>query len=176
MDTPETNDEIIHVPVPKHLLPAVYRLLADGMTSASTHAISMIPVPLAESYVARRNMIDLIVDSAGQIGAARQPVSLTDLYTAYRQAYPDIGKGITRGSFDATVNFYCINMRSRFPNKNVPRKHASWLSQPVFKRVARARYMLLSPDEVARFRYAIAHDNPLIYQDEFDVADLAPVE
>jgi len=174
MSERETDgDDIVHVPVPKRLLPAVYRVLADAMApTASGDTVTRNGVP-AEAQVVNRNMIDLIVEAARQIGADRWPMSLTDLYNAYRQAYPGIGKGATRGSFDATVNYHCINMRSRFPDTNDRRKPAYWLSRPVFKRVARAQYMLLSNEELAHFRAAVENDNPLVYEDQFDLADLA---
>lgn len=52
-------------------------------------------------------------------------------------------------------------------------QHAYWLSRPRFKRTAHARYMLLTADEIARFGRAVDEGNPLIYTDEYDVAELA---
>jgi hypothetical protein len=165
------GDEIIQVPVPKRLLPAVYRVLADAMAplAASTEPRSQTP-PV--SHVVNRNLIDLIAESARHIGADRRPVSLTDLYNAYRQTYPGVVKGATRGSFDATVNYHCINMRSRFPDVSDKRKSANWLSRPIFKRVSRAQYMLLSDDEIMRFHHAVAKDASIVYTDEYDVDKL----
>ncbi len=51
-----------------------------------------------------------------------------------------------------------------------------WLSRPAFKRVARGRYMLLSDDEISRFQRSVAEDHPLVYADDYDIADLAPKE
>jgi hypothetical protein len=166
------SDEIVLVPVPRRLLPAVYRVLADAM--ASTAAATTVPgiSVRVEDQVINRNLIDLIVDSARHIGADRRPVSLTDLYNAYRQAFPGVVKGASRGSFDATVNYHCINMRSRFPDANDKRKSATWLSRPVFKRVARAQYMLLTDEEISRFQRAVDRGDPLVYADEYDVAEL----
>jgi hypothetical protein len=103
-------------------------------------------------------------------------VSLVELHDAYMRAYPGVGKGTTRGSFDATANYHCINMRSRFPDANDRHEAAYWLSQPAFKRVARARYMLLSAEEIAQFRRCVEQDRPLVYADEYDVADLVECE
>jgi hypothetical protein len=168
----ETNgDEIVHVPVPKRFLPAVYRVLADAMAplAAGTEPRSQTP---PDSHVVNRNLIDLIAESARHIGADRRPVSLIDLYNAYRQTYPGVVKGATRGSFDATVNYHCINMRSRFPDASDKRKPANWLSRPIFKRVARAQYMLLSDDEIIRFHRGVAQDDSIVYDDEYDIGDL----
>ena len=165
------NDEIVYVPVPRRLLPALYQTLAaalaeppDDDETASSNAVS------GET---KRNLIDLIVKVAYEIEANLHPVSLSELYAAYQHAYPGIGKGSSRGSFDATVNYHCINMRSRFPYINDKRKTAYWLTRPAFKRIGRGRYILLSQEEIAWFRRAIEEDNPLIYTDEYDVADLA---
>src|SRR5205085_1623037 len=100
-----------------------------------------------EPSAGKRNLIDLIVTVAYGIGADRHPVSLGELHAAYLRAYPGVGKGASRASFDATVNYHCINMRSRFPDARNPHKPAYWLARPIFKRVARARYMLLSEEE-----------------------------
>ncbi len=170
------NDDLVQVAVPRRLLPAVYRVLADAMAPTppdGTVTGDHIPTDAQE---VNRNLIDLIVEVARRIGADRRPVSLTELYNAYRQAYPGVGKGSARGSFDATVNYHCINMRSRFPDVNDRRKLAYWLSRPAFKRVARGRYMLLSDDEISRFQWSVAEDHPLVYADDYDIADLAPKE
>ncbi len=168
------SDNLVQVAVPRHLLPAVYRVLADAMAPTPLgHTMTNSPMRV-ETPAVNRNLIDLIMDVATQIGADRRPVSLTELYNAYRQAYPGIGKGNARGSFDATVNYHCINMRSRFPDASDRRKPAYWLARPTFKRVARGRYMLLSDDEIRRFQRSVAEDSPMVYADDYDVADLAP--
>jgi hypothetical protein len=64
-------------------------------------------------------------------------------------------------------------MRSRFPDPADKQKPASWLSKPVFKRVERARYMLLSDEEIAWFHRCVEKNHPLVYEDEYDVANLA---
>lgn len=168
------GDELVQVAVPRRLLPAVYRMLADAMAPTSSDpAMSGSHTP-AQALAADRNLIDLIREAALRIGADQQPVSLTEIYNAYRQAFPGIGKGNARGSFDATVNYHCINMRSRFTDANDRRKPAYWLSRPAFKRVARGRYMLLSDQEKSWFQHAVAEESRLIYADEYDVAELAP--
>ncbi len=169
MDKDMTNyDDIVYVPIPRHLLPILYRALPAVMAEgAEREKLSASPPSNA-----KRTLIDLITKVAYEIGADQHPVSLADLHTAYLRAYPGIGKGVTRGSFDATINYHCINMRSRFPNSRDKQKPAYWLSHPVFKRVAHARYMLLSPDEVALFHQRVEAGHPLIYADEYDVTDL----
>ena len=119
------------------------------------------------------SIIDLSIEAALKIGADKHPISLADLHNAYLRANPDVTKGITRSSFDATINYHTINMRSRFFYPDDKRKLAQWLSRPVFKRVARAQYMLLSPDEIALFRQRVEEEDQRIYQDEYAVEDLA---
>ncbi len=175
MGEPETSsDEIVQVAVPKHLLAQVYRVLADNMappTGSDGHLESEFPVTVQKT---KQNMIDLIVEVAWAMGVNQHPVSLRDLHTTYLGAYPGISKGNFYDSFAATVNFYTINMRSRFPDHKDRRKPASWLSQPTFKRVARGQYMLLSEDEIDRFLQCVAQNDPMVYEDEYDVADLIP--
>jgi hypothetical protein len=163
------GDDLVSVPVPKRFLPAVYRALAEAMAAEAAGG-----TPL-EPRAGKRNLIDLIVTVAYGIGADRHPVALGELHAAYLRAYPGVGKGASRASFDATVNYHCINMRSRFPDAHNPRKPAYWLARPIFKRVARARYMLLSEEEIALFRRCVEEGNPLVYAEEYDVADLARV-
>ncbi len=170
------GDDLVQVAVPRRLLPAIYRVLADAMAPTPLEGATTKSFVPAGAEVLNRNLIDLIMEAARQIGTDQRPVSLTELYNAYRQAYPGVGKGSARGSFDATVNYHCINMRSRFPDVNDRRKPAYWLSRPAFKRVARGRYMLLSDDEISRFQRSVAEDHPLVYADDYDIADLAPKE
>ena len=168
MDT-NNDDEIVYIPIPRRYLPALYRALPSIMEEASGQAeTSLIPTPDAS----KRNLIDLIIDVAQKVGADQKPVFLKYLNVAYLRAYPGIGKGVTRNSFDATLNYHCINMRSRFPDPNDKHKPAPWLSRPAFKRTGRAFYMLLSPDEIACFHRCVKANHPLIYDDEYDVDDL----
>lgn len=169
MDKDTTNnDDIVYVPIPRHLLPILYRVLPAVMAEGTERETLAASTP----SIAKRTLIDLITKVAYEIGADQHPVSLVDLHAAYLRAYPGIGKGATRGSFDATINYHCINMRSRFPDSRDKQKPAYWLSRPVFKRVAHARYMLLSPNEIALFHQHVETGHPLIYADEYDVADL----
>jgi hypothetical protein len=163
---PRDDENIIYMPVPRRLLPAFYRALATALTEATNDDLRSWPGAVASG---KRRLIDLIIQVAYGMGADRHPVSLTELHEAYIQAFPGIGKGTTRGSFDATVNYHCINMRSRFPDTNDKHKQAYWLMRPVFKRVARARYMLLSAEEIAWFKERAAADDPVIFADEYDV-------
>ena len=169
-----SSDEIVQVPVPRHLLAEVYRVLADGMAPATGSSRQGEPeFPIAGQRT-KRNMIDLIVEVARRMGADQHPVSLADLRNAYLRAYPGIGKGKTCESFGTKVNWYTINMRSRFPDHKDRQKPAAWLWQPSFKRVARGRYMLLSDEEIARFRRCVAQNDPMVYEDEYDVDKLIP--
>ena len=63
-------------------------------------------------------------------------------------------------------------MRSRFPDPHHRRRAASWLSRPLFKQVARGRYMLLSPDEISLFHQRVKENDPRVYEDEYDIEDL----
>ena len=38
----------------------------------------------------------------------------------------------------------------------------------------RAEYMLLSDEEIARFRRCVAQNDPMVYEDEYDVDKLIP--
>jgi hypothetical protein len=118
------------------------------------------------------NVIDLAFDAAHMIGADQRPVSLSELHEAYLQMNPSIGKGVTRESFGATINFHTINMRSRFPDANNKKRPAPWLSRPVFQRVTHGKYKLLSEAEIERFRYRVEQDDTRIFQDEYDLTDL----
>ncbi|GCE09305.1 toll/interleukin-1 receptor domain-containing protein [Dictyobacter aurantiacus] len=118
-----------------------------------------------------RNMIDLIVEAAFKISADKQSVSLANLYDEYMNSNPGISKGSTHASFDATVNYHCINMRSRFSDvRKRYQKNAYWITKPLFKRVSRGRYMLLSQEEVTAFQKCVQNNVPLIYEDEYDVS------
>jgi hypothetical protein len=138
--------------------------------SRSEKAPDNAPVPTTE----KRNLsiIDLSIEAALEIEADHHPISLTQLHNTYLRANPGIRKGTTRNSFDAVINYHTINMRSRFHYPNDKRKSDTWLSRPVFKRVAPARYMLLLPEEVALFRHRIEEGDPRVYQDEYNVDDL----
>jgi len=117
-------------------------------------------------------VIDLSIKAALEIGADKHPISLADLHNTYLRTNPGITKSLTRASFDAAINYHTINMRSRFFYPDDRRKNAPWLSRPLFKRVARGSYMLLSPDEIALFRQRVQENDSRIYQDEYDVDDL----
>ena len=167
---PNSNHEFVYVPLPPRLLPAFYQWVLTMMEE---------PVEgkreVASSLDTQRrnlNIIDLSIAAAHEIAAEQHPVALTDLHAAYLRANPGIGKGTTQDGFGATINYHTINMRSRFPDRNNKQKSASWLSRPVFKRVAYGQYMLLSPDELRLFQQRLEEGDPRIYQDEYDIDDL----
>ncbi|GLV54369.1 hypothetical protein KDH_12170 [Dictyobacter sp. S3.2.2.5] len=116
------------------------------------------------------NKIDLIVEAAFKIGADKQAVSLANLYDEYMNSNPGISKGSNHGSFDATVNYHCINMRSRFYDvRKRYQQNAYWITKPLFKRVSRGRYMLLSQEEITAFQKCIQINVPLIYEDDYNI-------
>jgi hypothetical protein len=165
------NDDIVYVPIPQRLLPTFYRMFPTVMEEAARQAAVAEPVSATEQR--NLNVIDLGIKAAYEIGADRHPISLAELHDAYLRANPGIGKGLTRNSFDATINFHCINMRARFPDPANKQKHpAPWLTHPAFKRVARGRYMLLSPDEFVLFRQHVEENDPRVYADEYSIEDL----
>jgi hypothetical protein len=174
------NDDIVYVPIPRPLLPAFYRIfptILDEATKQETVSESVptsIPIPASIPDIERRNLsvIDLSIKAAREIGADRHPISLADLHEAYLYANPGIGKGRTRNSFDATINFHTINMRARFPDPSNKKKAAPWLAKPAFKRLARGRYMLLSPDEIALFHQRVGENDSRIYEEEYNIEDL----
>lgn len=170
----DRGEVIVQVPVPTRLLSAVYRVLAEGMAPAPPSAVAGPADRFPAAAATGQSMIDLIIAVACQLQADRHPVRLGRLHAAYLQAYPDVGKGQTSGSFDATLYYHTINMPARFLDPADPRQSASWLTRPTFKRMSRGHYMLLSDAEIAWFRQAVADGHPLVYQDEYDVADLAP--
>ncbi len=165
-----TGDAIVYVPVPQYLLPIVYRVLAQALTDPATVILG------ADDAGAQRAMIDLIVAAAREpaLAADTQPVALTALYDAYRRAYPSIGMGVTRASFERCVVAHCINVPARFPDATAPRQAAVWLAQPLFKRVATGDYMLLSDEERGRFRRCVDADSAVVYAEAYDIADLVP--
>jgi hypothetical protein len=169
MDT-NNNDDIVYVPIPQHLLPTFYRMFPTVMDEAAKQATVAGPIPETE----RRNLnvIDLGIKAAYEIGADHHSISLAELHTAYLRANPGIGKGRTRNSFDATINFHCINMRARFPDPANKQKSASWLTHPAFKRIERGRYMLLSPEEIALFRQRVEESDPRVYEGDYKIEDL----
>lgn len=118
------------------------------------------------------DVIDLCVEVAKAIGAYNHSVSLADLRRAFLRAYPDIEKGKPQNSLEAAVSYHTINMRSRFHNPQNKRMPDSWQSRPVFKRVARGRYMLLSDEEVSQFLQFLKEDDERIYQSEYDADEL----
>ena len=69
-------------------------------------------------------MIDLILETAQRLGLAVAPRGLTDLHRAYLRDHPDTTVGRSQNSFDATLNYHVINMRSRFPKPREPRARA----------------------------------------------------
>jgi hypothetical protein len=165
------NDEFVYVPIPHRLLPEYCRWLPSVMVETTER--EMVAASIPDTQRRNLNVIDLSIDAAREIGADQHPVSLADLHAAYLRANPGIGKGTTQDSFGATINYHTINMRSRFPDRGHKQKLASWLSRPVFKRVAYGRYMLLSPNELALFQQRVEVGDPRIYEDEFDINDLA---
>lgn len=167
---PNNNNEYVYVPLSPHLLPAFYRWVLT-MTEETVEEKREFASPI-DTRRRNLNIIDLSIAAAQEIGADQHPVTLADLHTAYLRANPGIGKGTTQDGFGATINYYTINMRSRFPERNNKQKSASWLLRPVFKRVAYGQYMLLSPDEIRLFQQRFEEGDTRIYQDEYDIADL----
>jgi hypothetical protein len=170
------DDDIVYVPIPRPLLPAFYRIFPTIMEEAAKQETVAESAPVSTSIPAieRQNLsiIDLTIKVAHEIGADQHPISLAELHEAYLHANPGIGKGRTRNSFDATINFHTINMRARFPNPTERKRSAPWLAKPAFKRLTRGRYMLLSPDEIALFHQRVGENDPHIYEDEYNVDDL----
>jgi len=168
---PSSNNEFIYVPLPPRLLPAFHQWLATMMEQ--TDVEKRVPASTPDILKRNRKIIDLSIDAAHEIGADQSPVSLADLHAAYLHANPGISKGKTLDSFGATINFHTINMPSRFPEPSNPCKPASWLSRPVFKRVAYGQYMLLSPHEIRLFHQRIEEGDQRIYRKEYyDLDDL----
>src|SRR5450631_3250327 len=146
MNTNNNDDDIVYVPIPRPLLSAFYRIFPTILEEATKQNIVAEPAPIPENERHNLNVIDLSIKAAYEIGADRHSISLADLHEAYMRANPGIGKGRTRNSFDATINFHTINMRARFPDPTDRKRSAPWLAKPAFKRVSRGRYMLLSPN------------------------------
>jgi hypothetical protein len=167
---PNNDSEFVYVTLPPRLLPAFYRWVLT-MTEETVEGKREFASP-SDAQRRNLNIIDLSVAAAQEIGADQHPVMLADLHAAYLRANPGIGKGTTQDGFGATINYHTINMRSRFPERNNKQKSASWLSRPVFKRVAHGQYMLLSPDELRLFQQRFEEGDTRIYQDEYDIAEL----
>ena len=168
---PSSNNEFVYVPLPPRLLPAFYQWISTVMEE--TVEGKRVPASTPATQKRHLNIIDLSIDAAHEIEADQHPVSLADLHAAYLQANPGIAKGTTLDSFGATINYHTINMPSRFPDRNNPHKSASWLSRPVFKRVAYGQYMLLSPNEIRLFHQRVEEGDQRIYRKEYyDLDDL----
>lgn len=111
------------------------------------------------------------VAKVSQAGADRQPVRLSELFRSFREQFPDLQLGSSEDSYNATQNFYTINMKSRW-NRQIPEKNQPWVREPLFRRASRGHYMLLTPAEIGAFQRAWASGNPLVRADEFELEDL----
>lgn len=116
-------------------------------------------------------LVDYIVEAARAAGADRQPVKMSELFRVFLERFPDLEVGRSQTGFHASVGFQTINMRSRI-NTQVAEDKQPWLREPLFKRVRRGEYMLLSPDEIRCFHAAWAAGDPLVRADEYDVEEL----
>jgi hypothetical protein len=111
-------------------------------------AVSVRPVQIVNSTPstalerprAPGRVIDRILVIALQLGADQRPVRLQELREAYCARWPESAAG----SFDATLNYHTINMRSRFPKPKDPKTEAAWMREPLFQRTGRGAYQLLS--------------------------------
>ncbi len=117
-------------------------------------------------------LIDMIVRVAHQLDADSQSVSPKELHEAYLESFPGETKGRSREGFTAELSFHCINMPARFFDPSNPTAPDRWNKRPLFKRLKRGQYMLLSEEEVGRFQQCLADNHPLVYAPEYDVADL----
>lgn len=168
---PSSNSDFVYVPIPPRLLPAFNKWLAAMMEQTEERKEN--PMPVANNPKDHLKIIDLGIEVAREIGADKHSVSLAELHSAYLRVNPGIAKGKTLDSFGATINLHTINMPSRFPDPRNPHKPVSWLSRPVFKRVAYGQYALLSPHEIDRFHQLVAKNDPRIYRKEYyDFDDL----
>ncbi len=116
-------------------------------------------------------LIDYVVQAARKAGAETQAVRLSELFRSFREQFPDLQKGSSEDSYNATLNFYTINMKSRW-NRQISEEAQPWVREPLFKRVGRGLYMLLLADEIAAFHRAWAAGDPLVRSDEFEVEEL----
>lgn len=116
-------------------------------------------------------MIDYIVQAGRTAGAELQAVRLSDVFRTFREQFPDLPVGSTEASFNAMLNYHTINMKSRF-NRHQSEDAQLWVREPLFKRVGRGTYMLLTTSEIEAFRCARATSDPLVRADEYDVDEL----
>ena len=132
-----------------------------------------VPEPVTPSAPDRKvgRMIDYIVQAARAAGAEGQPVRLSDLFRSFREQFPDLQVGSSEASYNATFNFHTINMKSRF-NRQLAEDAQPWLREPLFKRVSRGSYMLLSVEEIQAFRQAWAAGDALVRADEYEIDEL----
>ena len=128
---------------------------------------------LPRSQGARKigRMIDYIVQAAQTAGAEKEAVRLSDLFRAYRDQFPDLTLGSSEASYSATLGFHTLNMKSRW-NHQIPEESQSWVREPLFARVGRGCYRLLTSQEISRFRSAWAAGEPIVRADEFEIDDL----
>lgn len=166
------EDDLAYVPVPRSLLPTFYQALAHIMTAPATSSPSVNRIGRTGAREQSPKVIDLIASVAVEIGADQHPVSLADLRDAYLHAYPGIGKGIARKNFNEVIICHCINMPARLRARRDKNGRPTWITRPVLKRVEHDAYMLLSDEDLARFRHCVETNHPLIYEAAFDVAAL----
>ena len=114
----------------------------------------------------RATVIDGALEVACKLGADEHPVSISELFQAYSMAFPERA-GQTFDSFAASLNFHCVNMQSRFPKPQEPKRTAGWMTRPLFKRVSRGAYQLLTQDELAWFRKALAEGDEMVFRAEY---------
>ena len=170
----ETNDDqIVNIPIQRKWLLPAYQALAKIVndefqietTNTLNQTISKTAATNQTLTATNQNIIDLVVQVANQLGAEKHSVVLNEIHEVYLQTYPHIGKGMSRKSFDATIYMHCINVKSRLISK-------AWLTRPLFKRVSRGRFMLLSETEILQFQKCVETNNSFVFKDEYDITDL----
>ena len=112
--------------------------------------------------------IEGLVDAATRMG---KEFERREILVRVRQIHPTL-RVTSDDSLAATIAYHTVNMRSRFPNAGDPHKVASWMSEPRFYRTRPGYYRLLTSEEQQVFKDAIAKQVPLVFSDEWTLAEL----
>jgi hypothetical protein len=113
-------------------------------------------------------LIHMIEATARKLNAETLAVTPSELHQAFLTDYPDATVGADHSGFTAELGYHCVNMRSRV-NPQAPDPHIRWTKRPLFYRVSRGKYKLLTAEQSARLRQLIDARDARVFQDEYDL-------
>ncbi|MCK4966477.1 DUF91 domain-containing protein [bacterium] len=98
-------------------------------------------------------------------------VKSKSIYNEFVKMFPQYSTK-SKESFNADLNYHCINMRSRFPDPRNKRIKCAWQNNPLFYRISKGFYRLLKDDEKKLFKKALELNLPIIYEEEYTIKEL----